>query len=252
MDPLQPIADFFNTLINAVIGFFQAIGITTMLDISGVIFVIGTIIFIMEIVGFTFTRKGIGRNWVRWDSTDIAVTAMLAAIYGGGLAATAGIVLIPGFTWLRPADALNPMYGTLFGVPGCVAAAIGNFIGDVLSGTLSVGSIGGLMGQFFQAYVPYKLVRMEIDIALKTRKGFAQYEIATFLGAIIVGIYISFFLDALKILPSDVVWYGFAPFVIIPSGVLGLILGPAIQKVVYPKVKAWGLFYQDRQVPRAR
>ncbi len=248
MDPLQPVADFFNTLINTMAAFFQAIGLNSMLSISGVVFAIGTAIFFMEILGFTFTKRGIGRNWIRWDSTDIAMTAMLSAIYGGGLAATAGIVLIPGFTWVRPADALNPMYGTVFGVPGAVAAAVGNLIGDILSGTLSVGSIGGLMGQFFQAYVPYKMVRKQIDIAMKTRRGFVVYEIATFLGAIVVGIYISFFLDVLKILPSDVVWYGFAPFVIVPSGVLGLIIAPPIQKIVYPKVKAWGLFYQDRQV----
>ena len=34
--------------------------------------------------------------------------------------------IIPGFTDIRPVSMLQPIYGIFFGIPGCIAFAVGN------------------------------------------------------------------------------------------------------------------------------
>jgi energy-coupling factor transport system substrate-specific component len=95
-----------------------------MFAVGAVVWVLGTAIFVLELAG-----------------------------------RTAPIVFVPGFTWLRPANALAPLFGMFFGIPGCLGAAIGNLIADIVGGFFGVGSFGGFIGNFLIAYLPYKFVR---------------------------------------------------------------------------------------------
>lgn len=63
--------------------------------------------------------------------------------------------IIPGFTEIRPVMLLKPVYGVFFGMPGCVAFAIGNLIGDVMSGSLRWSSIAGFAANFLGPFVFY-------------------------------------------------------------------------------------------------
>lgn len=63
--------------------------------------------------------------------------------------------LIPGFTEVRPVDALNMLYGVMFGVYGALACAAGNIISDLLGGTLAISSWAGCVGNFLGTYLAY-------------------------------------------------------------------------------------------------
>ncbi len=56
--------------------------------------------------------------------------------------------IIPGFTDIRPVSMLQPVYGIFFGIPGCIAFAIGNLITDIVGNSLRWSSIAGFIANF--------------------------------------------------------------------------------------------------------
>jgi len=86
-----------------------------------------------------------------WKNTRmIILVALSAAIYGAGLIAfKGGIVLIPGITEVRPANVFPVIFGLMFGPAGAWGSGIGNAIGDIFGGTLGPGSIFGFFGNFY-------------------------------------------------------------------------------------------------------
>jgi len=66
------------------------------------------------------------------------------------------MVLIEGFTEVRPVNAVPVVAGLIMGPAGAWGCAIGNLIAD-LFGTFSSASILGFFGNFIAAYLPYKL-----------------------------------------------------------------------------------------------
>lgn len=56
--------------------------------------------------------------------------------------------LIPGFTDVRPVQALGPIYGIFFGPLGCLAAAFGNLVADTVDDALRWTSIAGFASNF--------------------------------------------------------------------------------------------------------
>lgn len=86
----------------------------------------------------------------------ILLTALIAVLYGAILIPFKSIVLVPGFTELRPGSAFPVVAGLLFGPAGALGSAFGNLIGD-LFGTFGWGSLFGFFGNFALATVPYKL-----------------------------------------------------------------------------------------------
>ena len=61
--------------------------------------------------------------------------------------------LIPGFTDIRPVQALGPVYGVFFGPVGCLAAAVGNLVGDIADHALRWTSIAGFATNFIGPYL---------------------------------------------------------------------------------------------------
>ncbi len=66
------------------------------------------------------------------------------------------MVLIEGFTEVRPANAIPTVSGLLFGPIGALGCAIGNLIADFF-GTFRPSSILGLIANFTAAYLPYRV-----------------------------------------------------------------------------------------------
>lgn len=228
---------------------FLAPGYTFWLIIGGILWILGTIFFILEVILHRTITRGfkIVDNGVRWDSTDIAIAAACAAIYGGALAATGGLVIIPGFTWIRPANMLSPVFGILFGIPGCLGLAIGNFIADLLAGYLSFGSIGGFIGNFLLGYIPYKFMK---DHTMRSARSWAEFYIwGVIVGSVWCAIYISWWLhvfEPLIGLPPIMIWGWFCPFVIINNSLVTAIAGGLLAYILYPIVKKRGLYWEDR------
>lgn len=65
------------------------------------------------------------------------------------------LLLIPGFTDIRPVCMLQPVYGIFMGLPGCFAFALGNLIGDIASDSLRWSSIAGFVGNFAYPFLLY-------------------------------------------------------------------------------------------------
>ncbi|HIQ03918.1 MAG TPA: QueT transporter family protein [Desulfurococcales archaeon] len=220
--------------------------------VGAILWIVGTAFLIMELAGYTFMGFKITKFKIRWDSIDIAIMALTAAVYGGALAATGGLVVIPGFTWIRPANALTPVFGVLFGLPGAIGTAIGNFIADAFAGYLGWGSIGGFVGNFILAYIPYKLVS---DPSLRSPRAWAECYLSIIIASVWCSAYISWWLYIwspgvspvpLVGLPPIMIWGWFFPFVIINNLLVSVILSPPIIYILYPVVKNWGLLWKDR------
>ena len=63
--------------------------------------------------------------------------------------------IIPGFTDIRPVSMLMPVYGIFFGIPGCIAYAVGNLITDIVSDSLRWSSIAGFAANFIGPFCYY-------------------------------------------------------------------------------------------------
>ena len=221
-----------------------------MLVIGGLVWILGTAAFLLELAGYTVTREGLkktGMGIASWGVVDVALTALSAAVYGGLLFATAPIVLVPGFTWLRPANALAPLFGMFFGIPGCLGAAIGNLIADILGGFFGVGSIGGFVGNFLIAYLPYKFVK---DHSFTTASSIGEFYVWGVIGqAIVSAVYICWWLDVMQAfvgLPIFVIWGVIAPIIFSNNVVVTAILSPILGRALFPLISARGLYWRQR------
>ena len=87
------------------------------------------------------------------------------------------LTIIPGFTDFRPVCMLQPVYGIFFGLPGCLAFATGNLIGDIVSDSLRWSSIAGFVGNFlcpFLLYLFWTQIRKK-PFNLRTRHRVAMF-----------------------------------------------------------------------------
>ncbi len=227
---------------------FGSLSVSTWDIVVAPLWIVGTALFFLELSGRTLKGFKIVKYSVRWDSVDLATAALCAAVYGGGLAATGGLTIIPGSTWIRPANIFATLFGMLFGIPGAIGIAVGNLLADSLAGFLGWGSIGGgFIGNFLLAYIPYKLVS---DPSFKRAKAWFEYYLFGAIGsAVWCAFYIAWFLavtsGTLTTLPPPVAWGFFAPFVIV-NNAIAFIFTPLLGIVLYPLVKSWGLFWKDR------
>ena len=86
---------------------------------------------------------------------QIGLVLILTAVYLVVAVPFKVMSVIPGFADIRPVLMLNPVYGIFFGIPGCIAFAIGNLIGDLLSDSLRWSSIGGFIANFIGPFLFY-------------------------------------------------------------------------------------------------
>lgn len=68
----------------------------------------------------------------------------------------ADFVLIPGYSSVRPVNGLPVTLGLMFGPAGALGCAAGNVIGDAFRHELNLAGIGGAVGNFLFAWIPYK------------------------------------------------------------------------------------------------
>lgn len=235
-------SEFFTRLFQAIGEAFSVLGTGLLYVLGLVMLVFGVLAFVLEVV-LTHTlavrpRPRLVRNGVRWTPRELLVAAMCAAIYAVTLALTAGLQLVPGFVQARPANALLAVFAVLFGVPGCAGLAVGNILGDILSGTMTLGSVGGFFGIFTAAYLVHVIVgqRRPTGVAYVGR-----FYLATFLSALFgTGLLISAWLATIAILPPEAIWTVAFPsifFVVLyPQWLFSLLL----LKALYPAFERRG------------
>ena len=193
-----------------------------------------------------------------WRHTQMVVlVALSAAIYAAVLIPFKGFTIIPGFTEVRPANVFPFVFGLLFGPAGAWGAAIGNLIGDFF-GTLGIGSIAGFIGNFFLGFLPYKLwgsffrrgENMEPNV--NSGKKIGVYAAVTILASAVCAVWIAWFNDLVGLVP----FAALGSIITVNNAIAGLVLGPVVLLVLYPRVKRWGLLWTEimrpDEVPAAR
>lgn len=151
----------------------------------------GFFILIMEVlgyeIGFRKFRISLKKGKTVWDSVNIQIMFLSAVVYAGGLASTSGMTFVEGFSWLRPGNAMAPLLGYMFGLPGCIGVGLGNLFADSFSGYYSWGSIGGFAGNFILAYIPHRVLS---DNPLRRFKEILSYGLFVVLGSTLISAYI--------------------------------------------------------------
>lgn len=184
-----------------------------------------------------------------WKYTKMVVLAALsAAIYAALLIPFKALVLIPGITEIRPASAFPVVFGLLFGPAGAWGAAIGNLIGDFF-GSFGIGSVFGFIGNFFFAYVPYKLWNKlgliakndENPLLLNSTKKMINYVLVAILGSLACALIIAWGLEVLKLVP----FAALATIISMNNSIPSIILGIPLILVLYPRIKKWDLLWTD-------
>jgi energy-coupling factor transport system substrate-specific component len=185
-----------------------------------------------------------------WRHTQMVVlVALSAAIYAAVLIPFKGFPIIPGAIEIRPANVFPFVFSLLFGPAGAWGAAIGNLIGDFF-GTLTVGSIGGFIGNFFLGLLPYKLwgaffQRGNMEPNPNTAKKLAVYVAIVVIVSVVSAAIIAWFVALLELFPFTPVLILIVSNNVIP----GIVLGPILLIALYPRVKRFGLLWTEIMEP---
>ena len=182
-----------------------------------------------------------------WRHTQMVVlVALSAAIYAAVLIPFQGFPIVPGYITLRPANAFPVVFGLLFGPAGAWGAAIGNLIGDFF-GTLSLGSLGGFVGNFFLALLPYKMWSVffrrdeNMEENVDSGKKFGVFILLVLLTSAVCAVIISWWVDLLGLAPFAV----FFALIFFNNAIMAGVLGPILLLALYPRVKRWGLLWTE-------
>jgi len=186
-----------------------------------------------------------------WRHTQMVVlVALSAAIYAAVLIPFKGFTIIPGFTEVRPANVFPFVFGLLFGPAGAWGAAIGNLIGDFF-GTLGIGSIAGFVGNFFLGFIPYKMWGTffrrgeNLEQNVNSGKKLAVFIAIVILASAVCAVWIAWFNDLIGFVP----FAALGSIITVNNAIAGIVLGPILLLVLYPRVKRWGLLWTEIMRP---
>jgi energy-coupling factor transport system ATP-binding protein len=181
------------------------------------------------------------------DTRLIVLVAQTAAVYAAILIPfKVGIPIIPGFVELRPANAVPIVASLLFGPVAAWGAAFGNVIGDCF-GTLGPGSLFGFLGNFCYGYVPH-LLRGHLGMLSSERgptpsswRQIIEFMVICSVASMACALVIGWGVDLLGLLPFWIV----VPPIFLNNFLMGVLLAPPLLFFLYPRVKRWGLLYED-------
>jgi energy-coupling factor transporter ATP-binding protein EcfA2 len=181
------------------------------------------------------------------DTRLIVLVAQTAAVYAAILIPfKMGIPLIPGYSELRPANAIPIVASLLFGPVAAWGSGFGNLIGDCF-GTLGIGSLFGFLGNFCYGYVPYLLwgrlgpLSSGGDPEPRSFRQTLELTVITLVAAVVCAVVVAWGVDLVGLLPFRIL----APAIFLNDAVMGLLLAPPLLLFLHPRVKRWGLLYKD-------
>ncbi|NIQ07118.1 MAG: QueT transporter family protein [Candidatus Korarchaeota archaeon] len=173
-----------------------------------------------------------------------ALSTALYAVFLWIFAQLPALQIVPGFTSVRPANAFPIVTSLLFGPASSWGAAFGNLIGyDIMGGYLTIGSIGGFIGNFFFGLLPYYTYHkfFKEEPHCKTLTSLAKFEVTVFLASSACGMIIATWLELTGILPFAY----FSVVVTFNNAIAGWILGPILMALFYDRVEKLGLRWTD-------
>jgi len=161
-------------------------------------------------------------NKRKWTTRDVALAALLAALYGA-------YVLYFGFISFGPlqfrlVDALLPL-SILFGPPAIAGVTFGCFIGNALGPNLGVVDIiGGPVANLLAATLAWSITR---------RKFRGSWTLAVALEIAVVAVIVGTYVVILAGAPGVPAWVGWLEFLgseIVPIGIIGYPLLKAVDR----------------------
>ncbi len=182
-----------------------------------------------------------------WQNTRLVVqVAVTAALYAAILIPFKAVaIIIPSVTEVRPANAVPIACALLFGPAAAWGAAFGNLIGDLLGGTLTLGSPFGFVGNFLYAYVPYRAWGVHRMAGRETGRspfggrGIIEYFLVTGLASLVCAVVVGWGAELVALAPFKVL----APTITVNNFLMAVVLGPPLLAALYPRVRTWGLLY---------
>lgn len=181
------------------------------------------------------------------DTRLIVLVAQTAAVYAAVLIPfKVGIPLIPGFAELRPANALPVAASLLFGPAAAWGAGLGNLIGDCF-GTLGPASLFGFVGNFWYGYVPYLLwgrlgpLSSGREPEPRSWRQVVEFALVCAAASAACALTIGWGVDLLGLVPFKVL----TTAIFFNNLLMSLLLAPALLFFLHPRVKRWGLRYED-------
>ena len=99
----------------------------------------------MDLHPFRRINPGVGGEKVKFDTEDLALAAVFAALYAAGVILLAPISF--GVYQVRVADALLPL-SMIFGVPVAIGSGLGCLVANVYGGLGIVDIVGGAVANF--------------------------------------------------------------------------------------------------------
>ncbi len=177
----------------------------------------------------------------------VALTVLSAGIYMFFLLPFKAIPIIPGITEIRPATIFPIIFGLLFGPAGAWGSAIGNLAGDFF-GTFSIASVFGFVGNFFFAYIPYKLWgKLKLGYSkdkspiINSSWKLVEFGIVSTVASVSCAVIIAWGVDLLKMVP----FVELAEIIAMNNIVVTLLFGPILLPIAYRLVKKAGLLWSD-------
>lgn len=172
----------------------------------------------------------------------IVLVSVTAGLYASLLIPFKVLVIVPGYTEIRPGSVIPFVCSLFFGPAAAWGAAFGNLLGDFF-GMLGIGSLFGMFGNFLYGYIPYRVWMQGGGagvVKLDTAADVARFVLAATASSIACGVSIAWGLDLL----------GFVPFVLLANVItinnilVTLVLGPLLLKLLSGRLNAWGLNYR--------
>lgn len=152
--------------------------------------------------------------------------------------------IIPAVTSLRPGNAFPPVTSLLFGPAASWGTAFGNLIGyDIMGGALTIGSIGGFIGNFIYGLIPYYTYRKVFSEKphCKTPSSLAKFLATAFLTSSACGMVISTWTEAVNFVP-----FGMLSMIITFNNfIAAAIIGPILMVLFYDRVERMGWRWSD-------
>lgn len=177
----------------------------------------------------------------------VVLTAVTAALFAALLIPFKGIQIVPGLSELRPAAIIPVLFGWLFGPAGAWGAAFGNLIGDFF-GTLGIGSIFGMFGNFAFSMTAYKIFDVIVRPVGKDTEKEPTRERIIIAGAVSAlaaaatcGLVIGWGIDILQLVPFSVL----AGVIFINNSVFAVIVAPFLYLLLYKRVARMNLNWRD-------
>jgi len=183
-----------------------------------------------------------------WDNTRMVVfTAICASLYAAILIPFNALLIIPGVSQLRPANAVPIVCSFLFGPAAAWGAAVGNLISEFFTG-IGPGDIFGIIGNFLYGLAPYKiweLISTDPPVP-KTPLAWVRFAFTVFIASALCALVVGWGLNLLGFVPFSVL----GNIILFNNFISSMLFAPLLLAVIYPRVARGRLLYHHLLGPR--